>query len=76
MAFEKHYDLPKPVEHPPCVHLRSKAMYVTGELLPNHTDEDGSHYCWCNMTQHVIGPDQQDVDQRQCSPERSCYRRN
>ena len=75
MAFEKHYDLPEPVEHEPCVHLRSKAIYVTGELTPNHTDEDGSHYCWCNLTQHVIGPDQSDVDHRSCSPDRDCYKK-
>ena len=31
MAFEKNYDLPKPIEHAPCVHLRSKAIYVTAD---------------------------------------------
>ena len=73
MAFEKHYDLPEPVEHEPCIHLRSKAVYVTGELTPNHTDEDGSHYCWCKLTQHVIGPDQRDVDQTTCIAGRTCF---
>ena len=76
MAFEKFYDLPEPVEHAPCIHLRSKAIYVTGQLTPNHTDEDGSHYCWCNLTQHVIGPDQSDVDHRECGPDRECYRKD
>ena len=58
MAFEKYYDEPELVTLPPCVHLRSKAMFTTGQLInPDHPDESGSHYCWCNMTQHIIGPD-------------------
>lgn len=74
MAFEKYYDLPDPVEHAPCQHIRSKAIYVTGRLHPDHTDEDGSHYCWCNLTQHVIGPDQSSVAPRECGPGRGCYK--
>ncbi|MCA9172930.1 MAG: hypothetical protein KDB14_00375 [Planctomycetales bacterium] len=74
MPFEKHYNQLEPAEHEPCIHLRSKAIYVTGELKPHHSDEDGSHYCWCNLTQHVIGPDKSDVEHRQCGPGRECYR--
>jgi len=74
MAFEKYYDVPLPVTDPPCVHLRSKAMYVTGDLDPKHPDESGSRYCWCNLTQHVIGPDQTDVDRARCIPGRDCYK--
>ncbi len=75
MAFEKNYDLPEPVEHSPCIHLRSKAIYVTGELrTPDHPDEAGSHSCWCNLTQHILGPDQKDVDGCDCGPGRKCYK--
>ena len=74
MAFEKYYDEPEPVTLPPCVHLRSKAMYTTGQLInPEHPDESGSHYCWCNMTQHIIGPDKKDVDRPTCVEGRDCY---
>lgn len=74
MAFEKHYDQQLPVTTPPCIHMRSKAMYVTGSIdAPDHPDEEGSHYCWCNRTQHVIGPDQNDVDRPLCIPGRECY---
>lgn len=75
MAFEKHYDLPQAVTHGPCIHLRSKAIYVTGDHRnPNHPDEAGSQYCWCNRTQHVIGPDQSHVSFAQCDPARECYK--
>lgn len=75
MAFTKNYDEPAPVKHSPCVHLRSKAIYVTGELRnPNHPDEEGSQYCWCNLTQHIMGPDDQDVCPAECSPDRPCYK--
>jgi len=76
MAFIKHYNLPEPITTSPCIHLRSKAIYVTGELRDvNKTDElGGNNYCWCNMTQHILGPDEKHVDSRGCTPDRSCYR--
>ncbi|MFP6612671.1 MAG: hypothetical protein VB835_10205 [Pirellulales bacterium] len=58
---------------PACVHLRSKAMYVTGDLNPSHLDEAGSHYCWCNLTQHIVGPDDAPVDRCNCVGSRECY---
>jgi len=43
MSFEKHLDLPEPVNMPPCALLRSKAIYVTGDLVnPDHPDEEGA----------------------------------
>ena len=60
MAFEKNYDTPEVISNPACVHLRNKAMCVTGQMesaVPK--DEEGSQYCWCNITQHILGPDQQ-----------------
>ena len=74
MPFEKEYDLPEPIEHAPCALMRSKAMYVTGRRTPNHADEEGSHYCWCNLTQHVRGPDQEHVDRQICIAGRGCFR--
>lgn len=75
MAFKKYYDESLPVTEPPCVHLRSKAMYVSGDLKdPEHPDEAGSQYCWCNLTQHVYGPDKLQVDRPGCVPGRDCYK--
>ncbi len=75
MVFQKYYDETRPTQGAACIHLRSKAMYVTGELKnPEHPDEIGSQDCWCNMTQHVKGPDQADVDRCACTPGRSCFR--
>ncbi len=74
MVFQKSYDELLPVSEPACIHLRSKAMYVTGSIRnPEHPDEVGSHACWCNRTQHVIGPDQQAVNRRECISGRPCY---
>ena len=74
MAFEKYYDEQRPVTEPACVHLRSKAIYVTGEIrTPEHPDEEGSQYCWCNKTQHILGPDHRDVARARCVPGRGCF---
>ena len=75
MPFEKYYDQSEPVTEPACIHLRSKAMYVTGDLRnPEHPDEAGSQYCWCNLTQHIFGPDKEEVDRPTCTPGRGCFR--
>ncbi len=59
-----------------CVHFRSKAMYVTGQLDPESIDEQHNHgeNCWCNLTQHVVGPDQQLVTLDECTYGRGCFR--
>ncbi len=75
MVFRKQTDRLEPVTEPPCAQLRSKAIYVTGNLHnPSHNDEDGSHYCWCNLTQHIKGPDDQYVSRRECIAGRACFR--
>jgi hypothetical protein len=75
MAFQKIYDQSLPITTPPCIHLRSKAMYVSGQhRVPEHPDEAGSQHCWCNITQHVRGPDLETVDRPSCIPGRECYR--
>jgi hypothetical protein len=74
VAFTKHYDEQRPTHEPACVHLRSKGVYVTGQLkVPNHPDENGNEYCWCNKTQHVLGPDQVHVERVRCVAGRECY---
>ncbi|MCA9268927.1 MAG: hypothetical protein KDA41_10680 [Planctomycetales bacterium] len=74
MAYQKQIDPALPIVHATCVHLRSKEMYVTGKRDPDHPDEASHHFCWCNLTQHKLGPDSQAVARAQCSPERDCYR--
>lgn len=66
------------VRQPACMHLRSKNMYVSGTMDPANDDyeftSDGN--CWCNMTQNVIGPDDQLVDRPMCSEkDRKCFER-
>ena len=63
---------------PRCIHFRSKAMYVTGQIDPQHIDEQHSHdqNCWCNKTQHVIGPDRDLALLETCVAGRRCFRTN
>jgi hypothetical protein len=60
---------------PGCLHLLTKGMFVTGEVLPNPDVEEGesSGHCWCNLTQQSIGPDDQLVARSACVPGRSCF---
>ena len=75
MPFKKTSESELPVNTRPCIYLRSKAIYVTGSLdNPEHPDEDSSHTCWCNLTQHVLGPDQCEVGRSECRPGRQCFR--
>ena len=76
MPFVKNYDELEPAgRHPVCIHLRSKSMYVTGEIKnPEDPDGAGSHHVWCNMTQNVTGPDRKDCVGNRCIPGRRCYR--
>jgi hypothetical protein len=49
-------------------------MYVDGDRQSlDKAAEPGSH-CWCNLTQHILGPDKSDVQRQTCVPGRSCYR--
>jgi hypothetical protein len=64
------------VTTPPCIYLRNKAMYVRDvvgqpELFP---EESNAPSCWCNQTQHYLGPDSQYVGRQECIPGRECYR--
>jgi hypothetical protein len=74
MPYHRDDELPV-IGQPACIHLRSKAMYVTGEMNPAHMDERANHWqhCWCNRTQHTVGPDQATVGRSDCVPGRDCY---
>ena len=75
MGYKRSFDN-KPAERlPPCMSLRSKAIYVTGDPDPRSPEEEGStrFNCWCNKTQHTIGPDKQMVDRFECVEGRECY---
>lgn len=75
MPFEKYFDEISPATQPACIYLRSKSMYVHGQLKnPEHPSEESLQQCWCNITQHVKGPDQSEVNRYQCIPGRECYR--
>ncbi len=74
MAFEKQPGAAAASTEQACIHLRSKAMIVTGKLRPlDDAEEEHGGHCWCNITQHVVGPDRKDVDQADCVSGRDCY---
>jgi hypothetical protein len=74
MAFKKSNSGIEPISGPACVHLRNKEMYVDGDRQSlDKAAEQGAH-CWCNLTQHILGPDQADVQRQTCVPGRTCYR--
>lgn len=76
MAHERIFPEQDTSKSPVCIHLRSKGMYVSGSRDALHADEHDSHVhnCWCNITQHVIGPDQAHVTVKDCTRGRHCFR--
>jgi hypothetical protein len=51
-------------------------MYVTGKLAPTREEDGmGDGYCWCNMTQKVLGPDSEMVERGLCVDGRTCFER-
>lgn len=74
-SFEGSFDPTDKQNQPPCLHLRSKAIYVTGDPDPQSAEEFGSTRfdCWCNKTQHVLGPDEVLVERTACIDGRHCY---
>ncbi|MCA9185384.1 MAG: hypothetical protein R3E01_00630 [Pirellulaceae bacterium] len=75
MAYKRDFQ-PQPLTLlPPCMHLRSKAIYVTGDPDPRTPEEASStrFNCWCNRTQYVIGPDHVLVERGTCIEGRDCY---
>lgn len=76
MSYKRSFDATETRTQPPCMNLRSKAIYVTGNPDPQSCEEEGStrFNCWCNKTQHVLGPDDELVDRFTCVPGRECFR--
>ena len=75
MTFQEALDRREMVATSPCIHLRSKMFWVAEQLGgPAWDEEDGFDCNWCNLTQHVLGPDDADVNRQSCVPGRSCYR--
>ena len=76
MSYKRSFDDKDTERKPPCLNLRSKAIYVTGDPDPRSPEEEGSTRfdCWCNKTQHQIGPDEIQVDREKCVCGRECYR--
>lgn len=76
MAYTKCSDDLLIAQGPACMHLRSKGMYVTGKLAPTREEDGmGDGYCWCNMTQKVLGPDSEMVERGLCVDGRACFER-
>lgn len=75
MYVQNHDPLPV-VTTPPCIHLRNKAMYVRGvvEDPEQFPEESGAGQCWCNLTQHCLGPDQSYANRQLCLPTRECFK--
>lgn len=76
MGYQRKFDDGKSIQgQPPCLNLRSKAIYVTGDPDPQTPEEEGSSRfnCWCNKTQHTIGPDHELVDRSVCIEGRACF---
>ena len=74
MAFEKSYDETPLTTLPPCIHLRSKSIYVSGADNPEKLGQSPSGHCWCNVTQHVLGPDRGYVTRQECIAGRECFK--
>jgi hypothetical protein len=74
MPYTRTFDEQSGPLAPVCRHLRSKAVYVAGQLEPSpEMDTIGSGHCWCNQTSHILGPDNELVDRRSCNANRPCY---
>jgi hypothetical protein len=68
-------DTPPAPTGPPCLHLRSKGMYVYTDMPADDLHEDdGATAYWCLKTMKEFGPDDGLVGRRDCrDPGRSCY---
>ena len=75
MGYQRSFNQKNVQPLPPCMNLRSKAIYVTGNPDPQSPEEEGStrFNCWCNKTQHIMGPDQKIVDRHDCVDGRDCF---
>ncbi len=58
--------------HERCMNLRWKGLYVGVDPDPS-VGQGGDTIFWCQQTYICLGPDGQAVDERDCSPSRTCY---
>ena len=60
-----------------CKHLRTKRMFIGAtpeEAFADKEDgQDTSCHFWCNLTQTVVGVDDQPVHKAACNGSRSCF---
>jgi len=65
------------MSHPFCRHLRTKKMFTGSTVEEAFADKEGEHvtpcHYWCNLTQTVVGPDDQVVDKLACQTGRPCF---
>jgi hypothetical protein len=74
MVYSRSFDGPEEPLDRVCRHLRSKAIYTAGLMEPSpEMEEMGSGHCWCSHTVHILGPDDQLVNRRECNSTRTCY---
>ncbi|MBU6408927.1 MAG: hypothetical protein KGR98_00940 [Verrucomicrobia bacterium] len=63
--------------HALCQHLRTKKMFTAATVEEAFEEKDPSEaspcHFWCNLTQTVIGVDDQPVSKHVCLPSRSCF---
>ena len=75
MAHERNLEADNHSTESLCLHLRSKAMYVRGTREGLEDANPVAHEnCWCNLTQHIIGPDNEDVEHHRCVQGRTCFK--
>ncbi len=62
------------VRGPLCRNIRTKGMYVTGEMLndPNAMPYDATVW-WCVLTQKPVGPDDGPCHRDDCRFGRKCF---
>ena len=60
-----------------CKHLRTKKMFTGATPAEAFADKHGEHttpcHFWCNLTQTVVGVDDQQVHKNSCTPGRTCF---
>lgn len=60
-----------------CRHLRTKKMFTAAHPDEAFADKESEHespsHFWCNLTQSVVGADDQPTHPNSCTPGRSCF---
>lgn len=76
MAYQREITGDFGGDAPVCRLIRNKAMMVSGSRNPDAaTLIASSGHCWCNQTQHVVGPDGGIVGPEACVESRDCFRK-